>query len=534
MLLQKKERDNCFFDNIDYEHLFEAMINSSDDFFWSLDNDYCFLAFNNSFKEYFLNRFSIEIKTGDNFLSLIPYKDVEYWKNHCDLTLGGRKFTDNYSFEKNENTDFLLHFNPIKNFYGVITGLSIAAQKNQNDFAEEKFIKSELLSESILATSPDGIVTTELDGMISFASDKFVEMVGCYVVENLFGKKLSEFIFDEDRQMFLEYLQNILAGTHSSSCTFRLNRNNGTVFHVESNIDVIKNENGRPILVLFILRDISERILAEIEREKILQDIAYSRDQIEQEAAKYVGLNNQLAESECKLQQLNSSKDKLFSIIGHDLKNPIFTMLGTSQILEEDYNELSDAEKKELIKIIYNTATNTQKLLEDLLCWSRAQSDLIQVNRESLSLKNIIKENIKLVNTQADKKNITLKVNINSVLMVYADKNLLSTVIRNLLTNAVKFTPGGGAVSVNAVEDGAFVQMSFEDTGIGLSSDDMKKLFRIDVNNIEIGHSKEKGSGLGLILCKEFCEKQGGKIWVESEVNKGSKFFITIPIYKVN
>lgn len=533
--MQKKESDNYFFENIDYEHLFEAMINSTDDFFWSLDNDYCFLAFNENFREYFLNKFSVEIKTGDNFLALIPYKDVEYWKNHSDLALAGKKFTDKYSFEFGDNCDFGVHFNPIKNSYGVITGLSIAAQKIQNEIsAEEKFIKSELLSESILATSPDGIVTTELDGTISFASDKFVEMVESSTVENLFGKKLSEFIFDEDQQMFSEYLRNILDGGHLSSCTFRLNKNNGTVFHVESNIDVIKNDNGRPILVLFILRDISERILAEIEREKILQDIAYSRDQIEQEAGKYVELNNQLAESEYKLQQLNSSKDKLFSIIGHDLKNPIFIMLGTSQIIEEDYNELTDTEKKELIKIIYDTAANTQKLLEDLLCWSRAQSDLIQVNHESLSLKNIIKENLKLVNTQAENKKITLKVNANSTLLVYADKNLLSTVIRNLLTNAVKFTPEGGAVSVNAVGDGTFVQMSVEDTGIGLSNDDMKKLFRIDVNNKEIGHSREKGTGLGLILCKEFCEKQGGKIWVESEVNKGSKFYITIPIYKVN
>lgn len=534
MLLQKKEKENCLFDNINYEHLFEAMINSTDDFFWSLDDDYCFMAFNDNVREYFLNRFSVEINSGDNFLALIPYKDVEHWKNHCDLALAGKKFTAKYSFDFYESSEFEVHFNPIKNSYGVITGLSIAAQKIQNNFAEENFVKSELLSESILSTSPDGIVTTELDGMISFASDKFVEMVGCNAVENLFGKKLSEFVFDEDRQMFSEYLQNILAGTHSGSCTFRLNRNNGTVFHVESNIDVIKNDNSRPILVLFILRDISERILAEIEREKILQDIAYSRDQIEQEAAKYVELNNQLAESEFKLQQLNSSKDKLFSIIGHDLKNPIFTMLGTSQILEEDYNELSDGEKKELIKIIYDTATNTQKLLEDLLSWSRAQSDLIQVNLESLSLKNIIKENIKLVNTQAENKKIALKVNANSTLLVYADKNLLSTVIRNLLTNAVKFTPEGGAVNVNAVEDGAFVQMSVEDTGIGLSNDDMKKLFRIDVNNKEIGRAREKGTGLGLILCKEFCEKQGGKIWVESEAGKGSKFFITIPIYKVN
>ncbi len=534
MLLQKKVRDDYFFDNIDYGHLLEAMINSTNDFVWFVDNDYRLLTFNENFREYFLKTFSVEIKTGDDFLSLIPYKDVEYWQTHINHAITGNNIRGVFTFAENTGDDYEVNFSPIINPYGVITGSIIKAGKKIDNNAEDNFLVSELLSESILSTSPDGIVTTELDGKISSASNKFVEMVGSLSVENLFDKKINEFVYEEDRQMFTEILESTREGKHLKFCTFRIIRSDGTIFHVESNIDVIKNEIDRPILILFILRDISERILAEIEREKILQDVAYSRDQIEQEAGKYVELNNQLAESEFKLQQLNSAKDKLFSIIGHDLKNPVFTMLGTSQILEEDYNELTDQEKKELIKIIYDTAGNTQKLLEDLLNWSRAQSDLIQVNLESLSLKNIIKESIKLVTTQANKKNIVLKVNANSALMVHADKNLLSTVIRNLLTNAIKFTPDGGTVSIHAVDEGAHVKMSVEDTGIGMSKSDLQKLFRIDVNNKEIGCAKEKGTGLGLILCKEFCEKQGGSIWVESEEGKGSKFFVSIPIYKVN
>jgi signal transduction histidine kinase len=281
-----------------------------------------------------------------------------------------------------------------------------------------------------------------------------------------------------------------------------------------------------------MIRDIQDRIEAELEREKLLQDIAYSRDQIEQEAARYVELNVQLAESEKKLIELNSAKDKLFSIIGHDLKNPIFTILGFSQILEEDYEEMTDEKKLEYIKTIYQTAASIQKLLENLLTWSRAQTGRLEVNLEPISIRNVINETVDIVTTQAEKKNIEIIVNLNSTLMVYADNNLLETVVRNLLTNAIKFTNPGGRITVSTRDENGFVAVSVEDTGIGLSEADKNKLFRIDVNNAEIGHHKEKGTGLGLILCKEFCEKMGGSIWVESKLGKGSAFYFTVPIFQ--
>lgn len=519
-------------ETLDYKNLLVSLMDINNDFIWFIDKNFRLILFNQNFREFFSKRYSKEININDDFLLIIDNKERKQWEDSIILALNGNKFSIEYSFDNYQNDYYRIYFNPVRNNEEEITGVSIFAQNiSESKLAEEQMLKSEMLSQSILATSPDGIVTTELDGTISFASDKFMEMVGNVSIESLFGKKLSEFVFQDDLERFTENLKSLSEGKHCTSYTFRLKRNDNSFFYVESKIDVIRNEENKPILILFIMRDITDRIEAEIEKEKLLQDIAYSRDQIEQEAARYVELNNQLYESERKLEELNSAKDKLFSIIGHDLKNPFITLLGFSEILVEDYNELSDDEKKEYIKTIYNTARNTQKLLENLLSWARAQSGRLQINLEPLSIKNIIKETVELVKPQAEKKNIKITVSMNSSLMVYADKNLLDTIIRNLLTNAIKFTGENGSVKIITKDEDDFVKVCVEDTGVGLSEDDVKKLFRIDVNVREIGNSTEKGTGLGLILCKEFCEKQGGKIWVESQLGKGSKFYFTVPIY---
>ncbi len=519
------------FYELDYKYLLDSLLEVNSDFIWFVDKNFRIILFNKNFGDFFSKRYSKEIKINDDFLSIIHTHEIEHWKECINKTLDGQKFFIDYSFDNYENDYYRIYFNPVRNGEEIV-GVSIYAQNiSESKLAEEKMLKSELLSQSILSTSPDGIVTTELDGTISFASDKFMQMVGNDSIDELFGKKLSDFVFKDDSEKFIVNLQRLSQGNYYNSYTFRLLKNDGTFFYVESKIDVIRNEEGQPIQILFILRDITDRIEAELEREKLLQDIAYSRDQIEQEAAKYVELNNQLYESEKKLEELNSAKDKLFSIIGHDLKNPFITLLGFSEILVEDYEDMSDEEKKEYIKTIYETARNTQKLLENLLNWARAQSGRLQIDIEPLSIKNIIKENIELVKAQAEKKNIKITTSMNSSLMVYADKNLLDTVIRNLLTNAIKFTGENGTIRVITQDDNGYVKVCVEDSGIGLSEEDVKKLFRIDVNVKEIGKSKEKGTGLGLILCKEFCEKQGGKIWVESQLGKGSKFYFTVPIY---
>jgi len=169
------------------------------------------------------------------------------------------------------------------------------------------------------------------------------------------------------------------------------------------------------------------------------------------------------------------------------------------------------------------------KLLENLLHWARSQTGKIEYKPEPINLRKLSFESIELLKSQALKKSIDLSSKIDPLIEVNADRNMLETIIRNLVSNALKFTPENGKVRVTSADLGNMVEVSVVDSGIGMSQEDVKKLFRIDVKNSEIGKSKEKGTGLGLILCKEFVERHGGIIWVESELEHGSKFNFTLP-----
>ena len=228
--------------------------------------------------------------------------------------------------------------------------------------------------------------------------------------------------------------------------------------------------------------------------------------------------------------QLNATKDKFFSIIAHDLKNPFITLLGFTDLLLTDYSELSDEEKKYYIEEMKKSAEISHNLLQNLLQWSRAQTGRIEFNPQKLELLQIVDKNILLLKAAAEKKQIKLLHEIPPEIYVNADEEMLNTVLRNLLTNAIKFSNKGGTTSVNAIAKDNFVEVSVVDSGIGMDQNTIENLFRLDVAHSTIGTDNETGTGLGLILCKEFVEKHGGKIWVESEVGKGSSFRFTLSI----
>lgn len=230
------------------------------------------------------------------------------------------------------------------------------------------------------------------------------------------------------------------------------------------------------------------------------------------------------------LNQLNTTKDKFFSIIAHDLKNPFITILGFTDLLLSDYSELSDEEKKHYIGEMKKSAEVSHNLLQNLLLWSRAQTGCIEFNPQKLELLQIVDKNFLLLKAAAEKKQIILLRGIPPELYVNADEEMLNTVLRNLLTNAIKFTNKAGVVSVNAFTKDNFVEVSVVDSGVGMDQNTIENLFRLDAARSTNGTDNEAGTGLGLILCKEFVEKHGAKIWVESELGKGSLFKFTLSI----
>jgi signal transduction histidine kinase len=236
-----------------------------------------------------------------------------------------------------------------------------------------------------------------------------------------------------------------------------------------------------------------------------------------------VNLNNELNE-------LNTSKDKFFSIIAHDLKNPFTTLIGYSSLLKEDI-ELGDLRKiEESVDFINTSAVQTLRLLENLLEWANSQRGKISFMPESIKLSRLLREEIFIVDDMAKGKNIELKSYIPDTLTIVADKNMIRTIFRNLITNAVKFTHKNGKVEVNAIINDNQLEVAVSDNGIGMTNETAAKLFRIDANLSTRGTENEKGTGLGLFLCKEFIEKHYGTIWVESEIGKGSTFKFIIPL----
>ena len=236
-----------------------------------------------------------------------------------------------------------------------------------------------------------------------------------------------------------------------------------------------------------------------------------------------------------ELEKANKTKDKFLSIIAHDLKSPFNALLGFSNLLLKNHSVIDEKERETFIKCIHDSSIKTYRLLENLLTWARSQTGKLKFSTEIINLSTLINETISLLEEPARNKNIKLILNEEKDLLIKADKNMIDTVIRNLVSNAIKFTPKGGVISVKSQtiideNNQKFAQFSVKDNGVGISQELQSKLFKITENVTTKGTEEETGTGLGLILCEEFIEKHNGKIWVESEVDKGSKFSFIIPI----
>ncbi|HID98921.1 MAG TPA: hybrid sensor histidine kinase/response regulator [Thiotrichaceae bacterium] len=228
-----------------------------------------------------------------------------------------------------------------------------------------------------------------------------------------------------------------------------------------------------------------------------------------------------------ELKEANATKDKFFAIIAHDLMSPFNALLGLSELLLEE-KDINAEKREKLLKIIQQASKTGYNLLKNLLEWSRFQTGRMAFRPEKINLKEIVSANFELLNSNAVAKNIHIFSTILETSYVFADRNMLNTIIRNLLSNAIKFTPEKGKIEVVCCEKEAHIEIAISDTGVGINSQDINKLFRTDITYSTIGTRQETGTGLGLILCQEFVEKHGGKIWVESELGKGSRFYIRL------
>jgi len=246
----------------------------------------------------------------------------------------------------------------------------------------------------------------------------------------------------------------------------------------------------------------------------------------------YIGSCYDITENknnELSLIELNATKDKFFSIIAHDLRSPFTSIIGFSEYLVEQVKENDYEKVAEFADIILQSSNSAMALLSNLMVWSQLQSGRMVFNPESFDIATLIREVTLLLKGLSEQKSIIIENILPTHAFVLADKEMISTILRNLISNALKFTQTGGRISISTVSKNKELIVTVSDNGVGISKDRIDKLFNMVESSSTPGTQKEKGTGLGLILCKEFIEKNKGKIWVESEVGIGSSFCFSLP-----
>jgi PAS domain S-box-containing protein len=237
----------------------------------------------------------------------------------------------------------------------------------------------------------------------------------------------------------------------------------------------------------------------------------------------------EIKNNELSLIELNATKDKFFSIIAHDLRSPFTSIIGFSEYLVEQVKENDYEKVAEFADIILQSSNSAMALLSNLMVWSQLQSGRMVFNPESFDIATLIREVTLLLKGLSEQKSIIIENILPTHAFVLADKEMISTILRNLISNALKFTQTGGRISISTVSKNKELIVTVSDNGVGISKDRIDKLFNMVESSSTPGTQKEKGTGLGLILCKEFIEKNKGKIWVESEVGIGSSFCFSLP-----
>lgn len=282
--------------------------------------------------------------------------------------------------------------------------------------------------------------------------------------------------------------------------------------------------------IFVTLEDISKYKEDQQYYRRYFEEIQITRDDLEVRTSELAMLNEKLRQSEIELEKMNKNKDRFFSIISHDLRSPFNSLLGLTRWMMEDFDSFSKEEIKESVTNLYQVSEGLFHLLEDLLDWSRIQFNRIDFQPEVFNLHNVITRVLTSLKPVAIEKNINVVNLVSKNCTINADQHMIQAIIRNLVNNSIKFTPHFGLIKITAGFDLEDLIILVEDTGVGMTSRTLQNLFKLESKTTTKGTEGESGTGLGLLICREFVEKHNGKIWATSELEKGSKFFIRIPL----
>jgi len=359
--------------------------------------------------------------------------------------------------------------------------------------------ESEKYADTILNNMGDAVFVKDVGSRILLANDALCNLMNIPRAK-IIGKTLAENIPPDEMEGFLKIDKQVLSDGIENITEEQLTVGEDRKIIISTRKSRYIDAEGNKFLVV-VIRDLTES-------KKVEED---------------------LRKSELQLKELNATKDKLFSIIAHDLRSPFNNILVLCDIMKVQSSTPEDSQFEMNLGLVHSTAKNTLVLLENLLDWSKSQSGQIEFNTEKTSLSSVINEILDLSRSLAQTKGISIQVTETDEVEVFSDKKILKTVFRNLISNAIKYSKPGGEIVISTKEDKDQVRIIISDSGVGMDGETLDNLFSINTNTPLPGTLNEKGSGFGLVLCKEFVEKLGGKIWVESEEGKGSDFIFTIP-----
>ncbi|MDM8160837.1 ATP-binding protein [Labilibaculum sp. K2S] len=371
----------------------------------------------------------------------------------------------------------------------------------QQEIAERKLAENEIrkLSKVFLdGTNPCFI--EDLHGNIQEMNNEAVNVYG-FSREELVNKSSQLLVPDGDHEKMDELIKLCVEGKLVRDVECLRLKKDGKEIPVLMTLSLLTDEEDNPFGIASIDSNISEQ----------------------------KNIEKQLTKSKAAAESANATKDKFFKIISHDLKSPFSSIIGFSDLLITEYDSFDDLERKNCIQEINTSSLNAYSLLDNLLTWARTQTDEIRINKEKVNLKELVATSISTYLLNADSKNIKIINKVQAEVIVSIDKNTALTFIRNIVNNAIKFTHKGGQITIDSQVNEDSISLHITDTGVGMSPEVIDNLFQIDKDISTKGTNNEKGTGLGLILCKEFIERNGGSIIVKSEVNKGSEFIISLP-----
>jgi len=334
---------------------------------------------------------------------------------------------------------------------------------------------------------------------------------------NIYGMNLEEWIRERGKNIlkssFNPNISDILKKCHRTKKPVRYQSQSNDMeereIWTQSTLSPVLDNDGKITQFVTIDSDISAL-------KKAQELINYQREELEKQTD--------------ELEKVNITKDKFFSIIAHDLKNPFHAILGFSDVLSSNYNSIPDDKKQEYLGMIHDSAEFARSLLDNLLNWSRSQSGTIHYDPGPVDLLQTVVEMQQALMANMENKNLEFINEIPEGSVAYADLNMIQTILRNLISNAIKFTPDGGSVKVSAVKSGIGLAVSVSDTGVGIPEEAQARIFSFGEFHSTAGTDGEQGTGLGLVICREFIRKHGGELSLKSAKGKGTTFTFTIPL----